>query len=122
VVLALTHRYVGEPSRLQTELDALLPMLRESTDADPEDFPSALESAAVVALGEGRNEDAERIAREGVDVASRRFASDHPVALTMQVDAGETLFQQRKSDAAYALRRRSCPRLWLHTARRPQSA
>jgi hypothetical protein len=41
----------------------------ESTDADPEDLPSALESAAVVALGEGRNEDAERIAREGVDVA-----------------------------------------------------
>jgi eukaryotic-like serine/threonine-protein kinase len=69
VVLALTHRYVGEPSRLQAELDVLVPMLRESPDADPEDLPSALESAAVVALGEGRNEDAERIACEGVDVA-----------------------------------------------------
>jgi tetratricopeptide (TPR) repeat protein len=103
VVLALTHRYVGEPSRLQAELDVLLPMLRESTDADPEDLPSALESAAVVALGEGRNEDAERIAREGVDVASRRFASDHPVVLTMQWMVVQTLVQQRKSDAAYAL-------------------
>jgi serine/threonine-protein kinase len=110
VVLALTHRYVGEPSRLQAELDVLVPMLRESTDADPEDLPSALESAAVVALGEGRNEDAQRIAREGVDVASRRFASDHPVALTMQWLLVQTLVQQRKSDAAYTLAAQIMPK------------
>jgi len=110
VVLALTHRYVGEPSRLQAELDALLPMLRQSTDADPEDLPSALESAGVVALGDGRHEDAERIAREGVDVASRRFASDHPVTLTMQWMLVHSLLQQRKSDAAYALASEIMPR------------
>jgi hypothetical protein len=30
VVLALTHRYVGEPSRLQAQLDVLVPMLRRA--------------------------------------------------------------------------------------------
>jgi serine/threonine-protein kinase len=110
VVLALTHRYVGEPSRLQAELDVLLPMLRESKDADPEDLPSALESASVVAMGEDRREDAERIAREGVDVASRRFPSDHPVTLTMQWMLVQTLHQQRKSDEAYALAAQIMPK------------
>lgn len=103
VVLALTHRYVGEPSRLEAELEKLLPMLRESPDAKPEDLPSALESAATMALGQGRNEDAERFAREGVDVASRRFASDHPVVLTQQWMLVQSFMQQRKSDEAYAL-------------------
>ena len=103
VVLALTHRYVGEPSRLEAELDRLLPMLRASTDADLEDLPSALESAGVMAMAQGRNEDAERFAREGVDVASRRFANDHPMVLTHQWMLVQALHQQRRSDDALAL-------------------
>ncbi len=103
VVLAFTHRYVGEPSRLEAELNTLLPMLRESTDADPEDLPSALESAAVMSLGQERLDDAERFAREGIDVASRRFASDHPVVLTQQWMLVQVFVQQRSSDEAYAL-------------------
>jgi len=103
VVLALTHRYVGEPSRLESELDALLPVLRLSNDADPADLPGALESAVVVALNQGRDDDAERFAREGIDVASRRFGSDHPVVLTAQWTLVRSLHQQRNSDAAYAL-------------------
>jgi tetratricopeptide (TPR) repeat protein len=103
VVLALTHRYVGEPSRLESELDALLPALRKSVDADRADLPGALESAVVLALNQGRDDDAERFAREGIDVASRRFRSDHPVVLTAQWTLVRSLHQQRKSDAAYAL-------------------
>ena len=103
VVLALTHRYVGEPARLESELDALLPVLRQSTDADPADLPGALESAVVLALNQGRNDDSERFAREGIEVALRRFASDDPVVLTAQWTLVRSLHQQRKSDEAYAL-------------------
>ncbi len=103
VVLALTHRYVGEPSRLESELEALLPVLRQSNDADPADLPAALESAVVLALNQGRDDDAERFAREGIDVALRRFKSDHPVVLTAQWTLVRSLHQRRKSDAAYAL-------------------
>lgn len=110
VVLALTHRYVGESSRLLSELDVLLPMLRESTDADPEDLPSALESAGVAALADGRNEDAEQIAHEGIAVASRRFGNDHPMTLTMQWLLVQSLFQQRKSEAAHALAAETMPK------------
>jgi eukaryotic-like serine/threonine-protein kinase len=110
VVLALTHRYVGEPSRLEAELDALLPVLHESADADPTDLPSAMESAVVLALNQGRNDDSERLARDAIDVASRRFASDHPVVLSSQWLLVRSLHQQRKADAAYALAAQIMPK------------
>ena len=110
VVHTLTLRYAGEPGQLAAELETLLPMLKQSTDADPGDLPGALESAAVLALNEGRNEDAERFAREAIDAVAGRFDDDDPTMLAVQWGLVRALHQQRKSDEALAIAAETMPK------------
>jgi eukaryotic-like serine/threonine-protein kinase len=112
-VHALTNRYVGTPEQRQAELDALLPVLRASKAALPEDLPSALESAFVLALDQGRGEEAERFAREAIDVSMKRFGADARVTLQMQWRLVAAHHQQRKTEDALALATKIMPKTLL---------
>ena len=102
-LLALTHRFVGDTTRLKTELAELLPALRASPAASPEDLVEALESAAIVAITEGRYPDAETAAVEMVETASAALGDRHVKTLDARWMLVDAYHQQSKTAPALAL-------------------
>jgi serine/threonine-protein kinase len=108
-LLALTHRYAGDPSRLKTELGGLIPALRANPDASPEDLVLSLESEVVMAMNEARFADAEGAARQMVDAGLRRLGERHVKTLDGQWALVDALNQQNKTRPAVELAERLYP-------------
>jgi serine/threonine-protein kinase len=77
VLMAQIHRYRGRTKEARAELDQLVPLLRERTSADVKDLVVGLESQALLAIDEGKYDEAVSVAREATELGVAKLGERH---------------------------------------------
>jgi len=94
-------RFRGRTHLLRQQMDELLPKLRAHHERFPEDLVIALKDKTHLEIDDGHFDDAETVAREGLDVATRLLGIDHVDTIVAHVMLAWAV--QHSRDPAYAL-------------------
>jgi len=77
VLMAQIHRYRGRTKQARAELDQVVPVLRERATADVKDLVVGLGNQAMLAIDEGKYDDAVSAAREATDLSAAKLGERH---------------------------------------------
>jgi tetratricopeptide (TPR) repeat protein len=83
------HRFRGRTAEMRAELDALVPIFRQRPDR-VEDLVNALQYRSHAALDDGRYEEAERAATEGLTLAEARLGRRHSATVQLAMSLAQT--------------------------------
>jgi serine/threonine-protein kinase len=100
VLLTPVYRFRGQTKEMGTELDRLLPLLRAKPAAFAEHLVVALKNKAHLEIDEGRYAEAERAAREALDVGIERLGDRHPETVAAFLMVALTYQFSRSAEAA----------------------